>query len=591
MKRIAKLTMWGLLAGALVFLAAGRAPSAEPDAPDAPDSRIAQLLGLLPPQETGKQIAGVYIGSEFCLACHPSRAGWRETLHASFLRRPMTQFSLVPRKGVIADFDANGVDDFLQGLDFNAIDSPFDAYKPNAPILAVTGGVYTITIGGVTYPVNFTQAGQGDGSSQRYAVKIPVTDSPTGLSDSNYLAPLQFVPGRGWVADSPENWYDAANQPRFGPDTMIADLAGHGGNYSATCVGCHSTGIRKVGPTVSGEVSFEGFIAVLSRPDDPGIFDYDGDGFNDLMNIGCESCHGPGSVHVAAGGDPQYIINPENLPVTAQVDICGRCHSQSHSVPNGTFDWPYDDANGVDWTPVDAVAGVPLGDFLTDASVRWPDGKHGLITRPYNDYLESPKPTFPFAPVSCTDCHDPHREVQRHQIRDHVVEDGIRIDTRVEDNTLCLACHAGFGDFEELTKQTIADIGEPANRDAVVRVVTAHSNHPYGAERSMGLGRCVECHMPVTFGGYRPTLTGRSHTFEAISPHKTLEFQDQGGMPNSCAQSCHNQKVNSFRLGLDPNPSNRVWDEPFDRSLAGILEMYYGPGGLWWDTEGEGGGE
>ena len=89
-------------------------------------------------------------------------------------------------------------------------------------------------------------------------------------------------------------WYDAANQPRFGPGTRIADLLDHGGNYSASCVGCHSTGIRKVGATPSGEVSFQGFVAVLSRPDDPGTFDYDGDGFDDLMNVGCESCHGAG---------------------------------------------------------------------------------------------------------------------------------------------------------------------------------------------------------------------------------------------------------------------------------------------------------
>ncbi len=596
MKRTAKTTTWAAFAGALALYAAGQGiPTGQPAVlagSGLPGAKLdlAALLAQHYPAGPDKQtVAGVYIGSEFCLACHPSQAGWRETLHASFLRRPLTQYSLMPRKGVIADFDANGVDDFLQGLDFNAIDSVFDAYKPNAPVLGVVGGRYTIRIGEVTYPVTFTQAGQGGGSSQRYAVKIPVTDSATGLSDSNYFAPLTFIPGSGWVPNGPGNWYDGSNQPRFGPETTIADLADHGGNYSATCVGCHATGIREVGPMAGGEVSFQGFVAVLSRPDDPGTFDYDGDGFNDLMNIGCESCHGPGSVHVAAGGDPEYIVNPANLPGPAQVDVCGRCHSRPHSVPNGTFDWPYDDANGVDWTPLDAVDGVSLTDFFTDASVRWPDGKHGSITRPYMDFVESSKPTFPFRMVSCSDCHDPHQEAQRHQIRDHVIEDGIRIDTAVEDNTLCLACHAGHGDFEELNAQTIADIEEEANRDAVARAVSAHSNHPYGPERSMGLANCIDCHMPLTYGF--GAASGRSHTFEAIAPHKTLEFQEQGGMPNSCAQSCHNERVNSFGLRLDPNPDNKVWDEPFDRSLAEELQRYYGPGGLWWDTEEEGDGE
>jgi hypothetical protein len=30
-----------------------------------------------------------------------------------------------------------------------------------------------------------------------------------------------------------------------------------------------------------------------------------------------------------------------------------------------------------------------------------------------------------------------------------------------------------------------------------------------------------------------------------------------------------------------------VWDEQFDRDLAETLEYWYGPGGLWWDTEHE----
>ena len=38
----------------------------------------------------------------------------------------------------------------------------------------------------------------------------------------------------------------------------------------------------------------------------------------------------------------------------------------------------------------------------------------------------------------------------------------------------------------------------------------------------------------------------------------------------------------------DPNLNNRVWDEPFDRGLATELQRYYGPGGIWWDTEEDG---
>jgi hypothetical protein len=275
------------------------------------------------------------------------------------------------------------------------------------------------------------------------------------------------------------------------------------------------------------------------------------------------------------------IVNPAKIPVSAQVDICGRCHSRPHSVPNGTFDWPYDDATGTDYTPVLAAQGVPWTDFATDASVRWPDGVHGRITRPYHDYLESPKPTFQFNMVSCSDCHDPHEAAQAHQIRTSVVEDGVTIPTAVDDNTLCLACHAGFGPFADLDKEMIADID--GNLSAVRDVVEGHSFHPYAPERIMGLSRCVECHMPSTFGFGE--LTGPSHVFDAIPPASTLAYQDEGGMPNSCAQSCHAYRVDIFGIGLDPNPDNSVWNQPFDRNLARRLQRYYGPGGIWWDTE------
>ena len=59
--------------------------------------------------------------------------------------------------------------------------------------------------------------------------------------------------------------------------------------------------------------------------------------------------------------------------------------------------------------------------------------------------------------------------------------------------------------------------GEKANRDQVAEVVAVHANHPYGAERRMGLGRCVECHMPKIATSAIP-YDIRSHTFEAISP-------------------------------------------------------------------------
>ena len=44
---------------------------------------------------------------------------------------------------------------------------------------------------------------------------------------------------------------------------------------------------------------------------------------DNTKNIGCESCHGPGSLHVKSGGAAHTIINPRRSPET-----CFQCHTE-----------------------------------------------------------------------------------------------------------------------------------------------------------------------------------------------------------------------------------------------------------------------
>jgi hypothetical protein len=53
-------------------------------------------------------------------------------------------------------------------------------------------------------------------------------------------------------------------------------------------------------------------------------------------------------------------------------------------------------------------------------------------------------------------------------------------------------------------------------------------------------------------------------------------------MPSACGVTCHQSKVNVFKLGMDPTPT--VWNSDYDKALATELQKYYGPGGTWWNT-------
>jgi hypothetical protein len=60
-------------------------------------------------------------------------------------------------------------------------------------------------------------------------------------------------------------------------------------------------------------------------------------------NVGCEKCHGPGSLHVQHPTQDN-IVNPERLEPVRGNDVCIQCHSQGQPLNNPIagkyFDWP-----------------------------------------------------------------------------------------------------------------------------------------------------------------------------------------------------------------------------------------------------------
>ncbi len=526
--------------------------------------------------------AGTYVGSEFCLACHQDKASWRDSKHAQALRKPMGQYSLVAGKGVVADYDKNGVDDFQQGLDFNTISSAFDPYKPNAPVLSYNASTdtYFITIGQLTMPVVCTQGGTGSWK-QRYLVRVPVSDLPGGLSAENYVSPIQYnEKTREYVLYNPGNWYDANKQPKFTPATTAAQLAAaNGSTYSKKCIGCHTTGLRGLGQTAQGEWVYNGFVAVLFNDNDPGYFDYDHNGLPDIVNIGCESCHGPGSAHILGGGDPTKIVNPADLDADRANAVCGQCHSRVVSRPNHTFEWPIKDDT---LTPYLPGSSEPLSNYYEEAPGLWPDGESSKQHhQQYQDLYKSAHPTNPYDKLSCFTCHDPHAAQGDHQIVTEIVEGTLTIPTANDNDTLCLACHATHGPFAGITKAQVADYEN--NKEAIGQVVSAHSKHLYNPEGKIGLSRCSKCHLP-NVATSAITYDIHSHTFHVIEPAKTLDTQGQGGMPNACAASCHQGRpLNFTSTDFSCNPFG-TWNDSGDVKTAQILKGYYGPGGTWWNT-------
>ena len=517
-----------------------------------------------------------YVGPKKCLTCHPDKDGWSSSLHANGYSVQLDDaHTMEDVYGVVADYDQNGIDDFHDGLDFNTISSAFDAYKPNAPILSYNNG-YFIKIGDVTHKVYLTYGGSGYWK-QRYAVKINTSE---GESADYYISPIQFnEKTHEYVTYHADAWYDANNDPIYTSSSTLADASQNSRSLAKGCAGCHVTGLEITGQDTNGEWMFNG-AGVLDESQYAGLnnfYDIDGDGDLDQINIGCERCHGPGEDHaVNFPGDKSKIINPAvDLSVWKANNLCGMCHSRGHSKPNGTFGFPFDDANLTSWSVGDLVT-----DYYDYAAGYWGDGKNSKQHhQQFLDFYRSSKPWFEFHNVACYECHDPHGTAKHLIVTEIEEEDStgapIVIATENDNNTLCLACHSTHGDFEAIPKEWVADYQNHIND--IGAIVSQHTHHPYDPDGN-GASRCSKCHNPKSAKS-AINYDIHSHTFEPIAPEKTKIF----AMPNACAVSCH-MKDTYPNFGIDFSGDDiSDWTEATDIALADTLMYYYGPGGIWWD--------
>lgn len=107
-----------------------------------------------------------------------------------------------------------------------------------------------------------------------------------------------------------------------GHGDALATLQERDKAWDQSCIGCHVVGYEKPGGSVLGELQYTAEIT-LSEGTEPVKFE------KDLRNVGCESCHGPGSAHRISPVDSKG--NPHNIALGSGEDVCMQCHVPDHS--------------------------------------------------------------------------------------------------------------------------------------------------------------------------------------------------------------------------------------------------------------------
>jgi DmsE family decaheme c-type cytochrome len=218
---------------------------------------------------------------------------------------------------------------------------------------------------------------------------------------------------------------------------------------------------------------------------------------------GCEDCHGPGSAHVEAGGDPTKIIRFSQLSAAQASQRCLQCHESS--LENVNFSRSVHLANGVGCvgchSPHHATAPnfllvkqQPLLCYSCHATQK------AEFARPYRHRVD-------VGLIQCSDCHNPHGSFIGKQLR-----------TASNQSAVCTKCHTetmGPFAFEHV----------PVRQDGCVSCHTPHgSTNPRLLRVSQVNLLCLQCHT-ITPGSNVPGLPS---------------FHNQNSKYQACTM-CHTQ--------------------------------------------------
>ncbi len=206
-------------------------------------------------------------------------------------------------------------------------------------------------------------------------------------------------------------------------------------DYKDTCIACHSTG-----------------------------YDAKTREFKE-MGVGCESCHGPGEKH-AKSEKVEDIVNPANLTIERQTDVCGQCHNRGENTKVHR-----EDAYGF-------LPGNTLTDFFkpyepkftADEKYFHENGDSKAHHQQYNDYAQSKH--FKSNLLSCSTCHDTHTKESPH----------LKV-TPAEMRDLCASCH--YEEFKDISAEEF-DIEKYMPKGAKSAVPGDVSNHTFRLPEKAG---------------------------------------------------------------------------------------------------------
>lgn len=419
------------------------------------DALIQPAGPILVDASTPANVHAHYVGSQTCAQCHAVETRqWESSDHAHSMM-------VANNKSVLGDFNH----------------ATFTYFGVTSHFFKKHGDFYVRTLGPDgkmhNYKVAYTF---GIYPLQQYLVAFP----------GGRLQTLSLCWDARPKSQGGQRWFDIYPNTNVEPANPLF-WTKPPQNWNMQCAQCHSTNVKKNYDAVKNV-----YHTTFSQ-----------------INVSCESCHGPGSAHVAWAWKHQHDttykktgnmgllvhlrVKPygfrhgdmNHLPERTRpleshvlINICAKCHSRRSDLT---------DAPDLGHSLLQTHMPVLLDDpaYFPDGQIRGEDYVWGSFTQSVMYHHG----------VRCIDCHNPHT---------------LKLRISAVNGAICLRCHSA------------ARFATPS-----------HTHHPVGSTGA----NCINCHMPHRV--YMTIDTRFDHSIRIPRPDLSVKYQT----PNACTQ-CHTDKTN-----------------------------------------------
>jgi hypothetical protein len=339
--------------------------------------------------------------------------------------------------------------------------------------------------------------------------------------------------GGGLATPMVTPWSQTAHASIF--TNVINGTAIAGYTESASCAPCHT-----VGYDANSKINDGGFSDTASQlkwafptTGQAGNFQAMPQALQNVANIQCENCHGPGSEHAYYGGDVIAVAIPSNS------GACSQCHDEpTHHIKTAT------------WSA--SVHAVTTTDPAGNAGCVGCHTGTGFIARMNG---ESPITETSYHAIDCYTCHEPHGVTQpatdSHLIRNMAsvtLADGTKV-TNAGEGILCMQCHQSrlaASKVDTTPGSTYFGPHEGPQADMLMGTngYTYGQVIPSSAHQYVTTNTCVDCHMQTVASTDPAYMKAGDHTFSTTYAPAGQPAEDIVG----ACQACHGTDLTTFNF-------------------------------------------